>query len=92
MPNPRNRIDEKGQYCPVPGTTVVSAIQEADTEFWRTVYNKLKSCPTVCRYYAPLPHTSYHMTAIALDTVDDVPESEDWTTFIKPNVGNDLLR
>lgn len=82
MPKPRNRIDEKGQYCPISGTTVVSAIQASDTQFWRMVYNHLKNCPTICRYYAPLPYTSYHMTAIALDTIDDVSQDENWPAFI----------
>ena len=86
MPNPRNRVNEKGQYCPVPGTTVISMIQESDTHFWKTVYNRLKDSPTLCQYYTPLPHTSYHMTGFSLDIIDDIPENEDWTAFIDKKI------
>ena len=77
-----NRIDENGQYSPLAGTTVISTIQDSDNGFWRLIHNQLKKSPTICRYYAPLPYTSYHMTCFALDTIEDISPNEDWITFI----------
>ncbi len=80
------RVNEKGQFCPLPGTTVISAIQESDLQFWREVYDQLKKSPTICQYYALLPPRSYHMTGISLDTIDDLPENEDWIAFIDKKI------
>lgn len=91
-----DKIDSKGQYCHFPGTTVVSAIQAADQDFWRRVHDRLKNSPTICKYYSPLPYESYHMTTAALDT-KHMAKDKNWKEFIDERtpfyseLHNDLL-
>ena len=72
-----------GKYCEFPGITVISAIQEADRPFWANVYNSLKSSDIFCKYYSPLPDTSYHMTAFEIETKSVVvAEGKSWKQYV----------
>ncbi len=82
----RDKIDENGQYLPYPGTTVVAAMQDSDTEFWQAVYNQLNNSPSILQYYALLPCKSYHMTGFALDTLEDLPSHQDWARFMTDKI------
>lgn len=79
----RDRVDENGQYSPLKGATVISTPQDSDAEFWREIHTQLiKKSPTIGRYYAPLPYSSYHMTCCALNTEEELSPNEDWNTFM----------
>ncbi len=80
------KINDEGQYCPFPGTTVIASIQEADLPFWQTVYNVLNDSPIIRQYYTPLPPESYHMTFFSLPTIKDIAEPEKWPEFIQENM------
>lgn len=49
--------------------------------FWQQVYFALAEDNALCRYFAPLPVTSYHMTALHLYTRAMVRD-RDWQVFL----------
>lgn len=65
---PMAKIDERGNYLPFPGTTVVAAIRDADLPLWRALHAALDSLDVVKEHYALLPAESYHMTTSDLFT------------------------
>lgn len=75
------KIDDEGNFCPFPGVTVICFTEPSDDNFWREIYNHLMNSPTICKYFAPLPYDSYHMTTISLETSKEVGE-ENWNNFI----------
>lgn len=75
------KINQKGQYCLYPGTTIVSMIDSKDLVFWQKIHDSLMRAKTICKYFSPLPFTSYHMTLVALDTVVDAGEQR-WELYI----------
>ena len=79
------KINEKGDFCPFPGVTVVSAIKAEDYQFWEELYNLLNKCELAKQYYSWLPFESYHMTTLSLYTKLDVG-APDWKGFIEKNL------
>ena len=83
MPKHITKIDKKGHYRKFPGISVVAAIKDEDTDLWKEVYDSIHKITK--GYYAPLPHTSYHMTAVDLYTEAAVGHMR-WKQFVRSNL------
>lgn len=79
------KIDSSGKYCPFPGITVVSNIQERNYNMWKSVHEKLSKNSLITDYFAPLPLESYHMTMINLYTkrYNGGKKGMKWNSFFK---------
>ena len=80
MPKHLTKIDRQGNYSKFPGLSVVAAIKNEDIALWTEVHDCISKYSGA--YYAPLPITSYHMTAFELYTKME-HASKPWRAFIK---------
>ncbi|KTD51286.1 DUF1868 domain-containing protein [Legionella quateirensis] len=78
------KYNNKGEYTPFPGLTVVASVQSADMCLWSEVNRLITECTLLDLCYAPLSNTSYHMTALNLFTERAIG-SEKWKDFIISN-------
>ncbi|MBL7479128.1 DUF1868 domain-containing protein [Legionella bononiensis] len=78
------KYNNKGEYTPFPGLTVVASVQSADKCLWSEVNRLITECTLLDSCYAPLSYTSYHMTALNLFTEQAIG-SEKWKDFIISN-------
>lgn len=76
------KIDEKGTYTRFPGFTVIASVGAEESKLWEAIYNSIANNSVVRKYYAPLPASSYHMTAMGLFT-QQYDGGTDWEGFIK---------
>ena len=83
MPKHLTKIDRRGNYTKFPGISVVAAIKAKDTDLWKEVYDSIHKITK--GYYTPLPHTSYHMTAVDLYTEAAVGHKR-WKAFVRSNL------
>ncbi|PWY54866.1 DUF1868 domain-containing protein [Legionella qingyii] len=79
-----SKVNERGEYAPFPGVTVVSACYPKQKEFCETLYKLLVSNPLIVNHYLPLPAQSYHMTTMSLETEQQIGSS--WNQFIYNNL------
>lgn len=76
-----DKINAKGQYTEYPGITVIANTSKEENDVWKQIHDVLNNSNLVSSYFAPLPQTSYHMTAINLFTeMDD--GGENWGAFV----------
>ncbi len=75
-----SKVNERGEYAPFPGVTVVSACYPKQKEFCETIHKVLVSNPLIVNHYLPLPAQSYHMTTMSLETEQQIGGS--WNQFI----------
>ena len=78
------KYNNKGEYTPFPGLTVVASVQSADICLWTEVNRLITECTLLNSCYAPLSNNSYHMTALNLFTERAIG-SENWKDFIISN-------
>lgn len=60
------KLDHHGHYQRFPGTTVICDV--ADSQGWFDFYKEVTSKKNFCKYFAPLPSTSYHITVRGIKT------------------------
>ncbi|KAK4874865.1 hypothetical protein RN001_014225 [Aquatica leii] len=72
------KVNEKGEYIPFLGYTILSMINDPKNEL-KTIEEFLTSS-VVSRYYAPLPHHTYHMTLFNIFAYnrDPIPSVRQW--------------
>ena len=60
------KIDERGCYQYYPGVTVVANLYDNNEALCKALHERLSENELICRYYSPLPASSYHMTAMSV--------------------------
>ncbi|CDZ78900.1 hypothetical protein BN59_03215 [Legionella massiliensis] len=80
MPRYLDKISAAGRYTEFPGVTVIANTSKDDSALWRKIHEVL-SVGLVSQYFAPLPQSSYHMTAIDLYT-EKADGGDNWGQFI----------
>lgn len=76
-----NKVSNEGVYLPFPGLTVIADVKSKDYEFWKKINNMITACQNLSQYYAPLSHSSYHMTTTHLYTEQSIGRRK-WEQFI----------
>ena len=76
------KIDEKGQYLPFPGSSVIASAQDSDNALWGLIHECMASNESISSYYSPLPSDSYHVTFINLFT-KAMRSNSMWLEFVE---------
>ncbi|KTD32264.1 hypothetical protein Lmor_2202 [Legionella moravica] len=78
------KYNNKGEYTPFPGLTVVASVQSADQCLWADINRLINESTLLASCYAPLSNKSYHMTALNLFTERAVGSGR-WKDFLISN-------
>lgn len=76
-----DKINASGKYTEFPGISVLSKTSKEDVDLWKKLHTLLSKSSLVCRYFAPLPQDSYHLTTMNLCT-EMADGGDDWGAFI----------
>ncbi|MDF1827680.1 MAG: DUF1868 domain-containing protein [Legionellaceae bacterium] len=81
---PKYKLDSEGHYLFFPGYTVICKLNlDEGFDVWSNIYNTLVQDKNVTDYYAILPLSSWHVTAINLFTKDEVEERHlPWNDYV----------
>ncbi len=75
------KVNERGEFQPFPGVTVVSKAFDNNPALCEQIYNCISSIEGIRDYYALLPFASYHMTSFGVCT-QRYEGGNDWNAFI----------
>lgn len=76
------KVNERGEFQPFPGVTVISNAFDNNPELCEQIYNCISSIEGIRDYYALLPFQSYHMTSFGVCT-KRYDGGKDWNGLIE---------
>jgi uncharacterized SAM-binding protein YcdF (DUF218 family) len=84
-PLKRTKINDKGEFMPYPGTTVISFLKDEDARLLQPFFEFVKTQKVFTMHYAMLPISSYHMTIKNLSVAGNVDTTSWFENHFVPN-------
>ena len=79
------KIDTRGCYQYYPGVAVIANLYNNNMALCHLLHERLSENKQICRYYSPLPASSYHMTAMSVCNAK-LNGGGDWEKFVADKI------